>query len=78
MTALFSILFSSPKISQSGIFGPEFKYFYFRTKLYSKTNSRTLTLNKTIVFQKCCPRHPNKVFSVPDLKIFSTARNFEI
>ena len=46
--------------------------FYFCTKLCSKANSRVLILNMTMVFQNCCPKHPNfdqKLFLISNLRI---------
>ena len=66
MKLLFSN--SNLKIPKSGIIGPKFKDFCI--KLCYKTNLRTLTSNMTIVFRNVCPKHPNKVFLVPNLRLF--------
>ena len=71
---LFSI--SSPKIPKYDIFGLKFKDFYFCTKLCNKSNSRALTSNMTILFQNCYPKHPNKAFLVPNLKIYIFMKRF--
>ena len=65
----------TPKL---GISGPKFKGFYFCTKLYYKTNWKTFVTKNTIVFQNYSPKHPNKVFFVPNLGILVFARNFAI
>ena len=76
MTMVFSNF--SPKISKSGVFGPKFKDFYFRTKLCSKENSRPLISNMTKDIQNCCPKHSIKAFLVSNLKNFIFASNFAI
>ena len=83
MRALISImitLFSnfSPKTLKLGIFGSKFKDFCFYTKLSYKTNSRALITKRTIVFRNCSPKHPNKAFLVPNLRILIFAQNFAI
>ena len=47
---------SSPKIPKSGIFGTKFKDFYFCTKLWNKTNYRTLISNMRIIFSNSIPK----------------------
>ena len=47
----------APKIPKSGIFGPQFKDFYFFIKLCDKANSRTLISNMTISFSNCSPKN---------------------
>ena len=66
------MLFSNPslKIPKAGIFGPKFKDFSFSTKPSNMTNLRGLISNKTIIFQNCCPKHPNQAFLVPNLTFF--------
>ena len=59
-------------------FFPNLRIFIFCTKLCNKANSRVLISNMTMVFQNCCPKHPNKVFSVPNLRILIFTRNFAI
>ena len=75
-----SIAFSSfsPKTPKLDIFEPKFKDFCFCTKLLNNTNSRALITKRTIVFQKCSPKHPNKTFLVPNLRILIFAWNFAI
>ena len=68
MAILFSNL--SSEIPKQGTYGPKFKEFYFCTKHFNKTNSRTLISIMTILFQSCCQKHPNKALLVLDLKIF--------
>ena len=71
MTKIFSN--SSSKIPKSGIFCPKFKDFYF-----SHQALRALIANMTMVFQNCCPKHPNEAFLVPNLRILFLARNFAV
>ena len=68
MAILFSNL--SSEIPKQGTYGPKFKEFYFCTKHFNKTNSRTLISIMTILFQSCWQKHPNKALLVLDLKIF--------
>ena len=67
---------SSLKTRKSANFGPKVKDFYFHTKLCNKANLRALIANVTMVFQNCCPKHPNKSFLVLNLRIFIFALNF--
>ena len=67
-----------PKKTKSGIFGLKFKEIYFCTEPCNNTNFRVLISSSTIAFQNCCPRHPNEVFLVPNLRIFIFAQKFEI
>ena len=57
-------------------FWSQFKDFYFSTKYCNKANSRVLISNMTIGFQNCCPKHPNKAFLVPNIKILIFGLNF--
>ena len=55
-----------------GIFDSKIENFHFCTKLCSKTNSSALISNVTIVYNNCCPKHPNNAFLVPNLRFFCT------
>ena len=74
MTTVFSNF--SPKIRKTSIFGPQFKDFCFCTNIWNETNLRALISNMTMVFQNCCPKHPNKAFLVPNLRILVFVWNF--
>ena len=75
-----TIVFSNiiEKYPKSGIFGPEFKDFNFRTKPRNKTNLMVLISNMKKALQKCWAKHPNKEFLLPNLRIFTFSQNFEI
>ena len=60
------------------MFGPKFKDCYFCTKLFNNANSRALIANMTMTFQNCHPKHSNKAFLVPNLRILTFAQNFGI
>ena len=69
----------SPKICRSGIcLVPNLRIFIFCTKLCNKANSKALILKITMVFQNCYPKHPNKTFLVPNLRILTFEQNFAI
>ena len=55
---------SSPKIPNSGVFGPKLTEFYFCTKLQNQANLRVLMSNMTKIPSQ---KNPNKVFSVINL-----------
>ena len=80
LISIMTIIFSnfSAKALKLGIFGSKFKDFSFYTKLCDKASLRALITKRTIVFQNCSPKHPNKAFLVPNLKILIFARNFAI
>ena len=59
----------STKVRKFDIFGPKFKDFCFCTKLCYKTNQRALITEMRIDSQSCSPKHPNKAFLVPNLKV---------
>ena len=61
---------SSPKIPESRIFGPKFKFFYFCTKLCYKTNSRILISNMTISFLNLSPKIPKSNIFGPKFRHF--------
>ena len=65
------------KIRKSGFFGPKFKDFYFSHETL-QADSRELIANMAMVFQGCCPKHPNKAFLVHDFEILIFAWNFAI
>ena len=67
MTEAFSN--SSTKINKLGIFHPKFKDFCFCIKFCCKTNYRVLITKMTIDFQCCSPKHTNKAFLVPNIRI---------
>ena len=68
MTISFSN--SSPKIPKSDMLSPRFKDFYFCPKLCSKTNSRALISNMTMMLQNSSPKiNESRIFG-PKLKDF--------
>ena len=77
----------SPKIQKSGIFGPKFEDFYFfaPNSEIRLIRGRCLQIWQKLsylichmVFRNCCPKHPNKAFLVPNLRILIFERNFAI
>ena len=74
MTTLFSN--SSPKISESAIFGPKFKHFYFSTKFAIRQIWEWWFQIWQQVFQVPVQEYTNKPFLVRSLRIFIFATNF--
>ena len=64
--------------------GTDFKYdkfrrFHFCRRHCHQTESRTSLISKlTIAFRSCTPKHINKTFLIPSLKIFNFGPNFAI
>ena len=57
---------------------PNLRIFIFCPKVCNKANFRPLISSMTMVFQNCCPKHPNKTFLVPNLKILIFVQNVAI
>ena len=66
MTILFSN--SNQKYANQAFLVPLLRIFVFCTKLCNKANLRALMSNMRMVFQNCCPKHPKKLFLVPNLR----------
>ena len=77
LTSNMAILFYnfSPNIPQSGILGVEFNLRCFSIKFWVKLVS---TSNMIIIFKNFCQKRSNKIYLVPNLKIFFFAQNVTV
>ena len=57
---------------------PNLRIFVSTSKFAIRQVRGALITKRTIVFQNCSPKHPNKTFLVPNLRILIFARNFAI